>query len=91
MCWSMTASVAMVAAGGAATGVALRRGEPRAIWMTLGYFTVMEFLQATGYAVIDQCGDPANRTITLLSYLHIAFQPLFVNAFAMAIAAEEIE
>ncbi|MDU8943841.1 DUF5765 domain-containing protein [Ovoidimarina sediminis] len=86
MCWSATASVAMVAAGGVGAAITLRRGDPAAIWATLGFFTVMEGLQATGYAVIDQCGSPANRTITILSYLHIALQPLFINAFAMAIA-----
>jgi hypothetical protein len=80
----------MVAVGGAATAVTMLRGDARGIWVTLGYFTVMEALQATGYAVIDSCGTPANRTITVLSYLHIAFQPLFINAFAMAIAPSEI-
>lgn len=86
MCWSASASVAMIAVGGAAAAVTFMRGEPKAIWVTLGYFTVMEGLQATGYAVVDECGSRANQTITLLSYLHIALQPLFINAFAMAIA-----
>jgi len=87
MCWSASVSIAMVGLGAAATAVTARRGEPRAIWMTLGYFTVMEALQAAGYAVVDQCGSPANQSITLLSYLHIVFQPFAVNAFAMAIIA----
>jgi len=87
MCWSASVSVAMVGLGAAATVVTARRGEPRAIWMTLGYFTVMEALQAAGYAVVDQCGSPANQSLTLLSYLHIVFQPFAVNAFAMAIIA----
>lgn len=86
MCWSASASVAMLAAGAAATAVTWRRGDPPAIWLTLAYFTGMEGLQAAGYAVVDACGSPANRTITLLSYLHIAFQPIVINAFAMAIA-----
>lgn len=86
MCWSATASVAMVAIGGAATAATWYRNEPPAIWLAIGYFTLMEALQATGYAVVDDCGSPANATITWASYLHIAFQPLFINAFAMAIA-----
>lgn len=90
MCWSATASVAMVAAGGVATAVTLKRGEPKAIWVTIGFFTLMEALQAGGYAVVDQCGTRANQTITILSYLHIAVQPLFINAFAMAIAPLEV-
>lgn len=90
MCWSAGASVAMVAAGGAAMAVSYVRGDPKAIWLTLGYFTLMEALQATGYAVVDQCGTTANRSVTLLSYLHIAFQPLVINAFAMAIAPRPV-
>jgi hypothetical protein len=86
MCWSATASVSMVAIGGAAMAVSVLRKDPKAIWITLGYFTAMEGLQAAGYAVVDDCSNPANTSNTLLSYLHIAFQPLFLNAFAMAIA-----
>ncbi|MDJ0992214.1 MAG: DUF5765 domain-containing protein [Dinoroseobacter sp.] len=86
MCWSETASVAMVGLGAAATVVTLRRGEAPAIPATLAFFTLMEGLQAVGYQVIDQCGTPANVAITWASYLHIALQPLFINAFAMAIA-----
>jgi hypothetical protein len=86
MCWSAGASIAMTAAGGAAMVVSAARCDPKAIWLTLGYFTVMEALQAAGYAVVDQCGSKANQGITLLSYLHIAGQPIAINAFAMAIA-----
>jgi hypothetical protein len=73
----------MVGIGAVATGVTAVRGEPRAIWLALGYFTVMEALQAAGYSVVDQCGTTSNQAITLLSYLHIVFQPFFLNAFAM--------
>lgn len=83
MCWSATASIGMVGIGAVVTAVAASRGQPRAIWLTLGYFTVMEALQAAGYAVVDQCGAASNQAITLLSYLHIVFQPFFINAFAM--------
>src|SRR6056297_303223 len=83
MCWSVTATAAMVALGGGAATVSYLRCDPPAIWLTLGYFTFMEALQLGGYAVIDQCGTPANRTVTWLSYLHIAFQPIFINAFAL--------
>jgi hypothetical protein len=86
MCWSAEVSLVMVGAGGAATAVSVARGDPKAVWFAIGYFTVMEALQAAGYAVVDQCGTPANRGIALLSYLHIAFQPLVINAFAMALA-----
>ena len=83
MCWSESASVGMVGLGAGAAAVAAYRGQPPAIYLTLLYFTLMEALQAAGYRVVDDCGSSANQSITLLSYLHIAFQPFFINAFAM--------
>jgi hypothetical protein len=91
MCWGATASITMVGVGAVATGVVAARGQPRAIWLTLGYFTVMEALQATGYAVVGRCGAPSNQAITLLSYLHIAFQPFFINAFAMELVPSPVK
>jgi hypothetical protein len=87
MCWSMGASVGMVALGSAATVWTLRRRDPPAVPAAVAWFTVMEGLQVAGYGVVDQCGSGANQAITLLSYLHITFQPLFINAFAMALIA----
>lgn len=85
MCWSAGASIAVAAAGTVATGLALRRGEPAAVSLALGYFTVMEGLQAIGYAVIDDCGSRTNQGVTLLSYLHIVFQPFVINAFILSL------
>ena len=90
MCWSEGASVAMFGLGTAAALVTLRRGEPLAIPATLAFFAVMEALQAGGYRVIDQCDLGANQTVTALSYLHITLQPIFINAFAMAIAPRPV-
>lgn len=33
--------------------------------------------------MVDQCGLPANQAVTYLSFIHIVFQPFFINAFAM--------
>lgn len=85
MCWSAEASVAMTGIGVAAAMVSYRREDPAAIWVTLGYFSLMEALQVAGYAVLDQCGTTQNRAVTIASYLHIVFQPFFINAFAMAL------
>jgi len=90
MCWTMGVSAAMVALGGTATVVTARRGDAPAIPMTLGYFTAMEALQVAGYAVIDSCDSPVNQTVTLLSMLHIVFQPLVINAFAMELVAKPV-
>ncbi|MHA6323659.1 DUF5765 domain-containing protein [Roseivivax sp. CAU 1753] len=83
MCWSVEATVGMIAVGTVATAVTYRRGDPPAFWLTMGYFTLMEALQLAGYGVLDQCGTPANTSVTVLSYLHIVLQPFFINAFAM--------
>ncbi len=90
MCWTMGVSAAMVALGGAATVVSARRGDPVAIPVTLAYFTLMEGLQVAGYMVIDECSSPVNQSVTLLSVLHIVFQPLFINFFAMALVARPV-
>ena len=86
MCWSEGASLAMVGTGAVGTFITARRRETPAIALTLGFFTIMEALQVGGYWVIDECGSAANQSVALLSYLHISFQPLFINAFAMAVA-----
>ncbi len=90
MCFSLAASGGMVALGTVATVVAVRRGSPPAIPLTLGYFTLMEALQLVGVMTIDQCANPANQTATWLSVLHIAFQPLFINAFTLELAPEAV-
>ncbi len=90
MCFSMRVTVAMVGLGAAATVVTIRRGEPVAIPATLGWFTLMETLQVFGHATADQCTSPVNQASTLLSYLHIVFQPFFINAFAMELVPRPV-
>jgi len=53
------------------------------LWLPLGYFSLMELLQAFTYSVIDQCSLPSNQVATLLGYLHICFQPFFANAVGL--------
>ena len=91
MCWSMEASVGMVVVGAVATSITYRRGDPRAIWLTLGVFAIMEALQVAGYRVVDQCGAVSNKSVTVLSYLHIVIQPFFINAFAMELIPDVIK
>ena len=83
MCWSGEASAILATIGIATTIHAAYKKEPIALWITLGYFSSMELLQAFTYLVIDQCTLPANQIATLLGYLHISFQPFFINAICM--------
>ena len=84
MCWGIEVTAGMTAVGVAGAVLTARRGDPAAVPLTLLYFAVMEGLQLAGYMVIDQCGTPANRAVTGLSMLHIALQPVVINAFMLA-------
>ncbi len=83
MCWSGEASLTLATAGFIGTAYAAYKKEPLPLWLSLGYFSLMELLQAFTYTVINQCDNPANQIATLLGYLHIAFQPFFINAVSL--------
>src|SRR5882757_4267919 len=83
MCWSGEASAVLAGIGLASTGYAAYKKEPFSLWISLGYFSLMEALQAYTYTVINQCSLPGNQIATLLGYLHIAFQPFFINAVSL--------
>lgn len=84
MCWSATASLALGSAGLGVAGYAATKGESKYFTIPLVYFSLMEFLQYFSYASINQCALESNTWLTLLSYIHIAFQPLFFNMLFMA-------
>lgn len=83
MCWSGEASTVLATIGLASTAYFYYKKEPAALCAALGYFSLMELLQAYTYTVIDQCDNPANQVATLLGYIHIAFQPFFINAVSL--------
>ncbi|MCC7319869.1 MAG: hypothetical protein IT542_02715 [Rubellimicrobium sp.] len=90
MCWGIEVTGGMVAAGVAGAALTWHRGERAAIPLTLLFFAAMEGLQLAGYTVIDQCGSPVNRTVTGLSMLHIALQPIVINAYMLALARPDM-
>src|SRR5579863_7249708 len=83
MCWSGQASAVLASVGILSTGYAAYKKEPAVLWISLGYFSLMELLQAFTYTVINQCDNPANQIATLFGYLHITFQPFFINAVSL--------
>jgi hypothetical protein len=83
MCWSLEASAAVATAGFAAAGYSAYRRDSPAVYATLGYFSVMEALQCATYLFIDDCESAGNQLATVLGYLHIAFQPFFINLLAL--------
>lgn len=91
MCWSGEASTVLAAIGLGSTGYFYYKKEPPALCFALGFFSLMEALQAYTYTVIDQCDDPGNQVATLLGYIHIAFQPFFINAVSMYFIPEKVK
>lgn len=83
MCWNGQASATLATVGFASTAYIAVKGEDKKLWIPLGYFCLMEILQALTYTVIDRCSLPLNQVLTLLGSLHIIFQPFFINAFSM--------
>ena len=91
MCWNAGASAVFAIAGISVTAYAVHKGEPKAILLSLGYFTGMEVLQAFSYPSIDQCGSAENLLMSKLSFAHILFQPFFFNAIALCFVSKEIK
>lgn len=90
MCWSGEASAALATVGITTTVYVACKKETKALWVPLLYFSLMELLQAFTYTVIDACSSPANQIATLLGYLHIVFQPFFINALSLYFIPGEI-
>ena len=90
MCWNGQASAVLAAAGLSTTAYAAYRKDPAAIWVPLAYFSLMELLQAFTYSVIDECALPSNQIATLLGYLHITFQPFFINMVSMYFIPDQV-
>lgn len=91
MCWSGEASAVLATVGFGTAAYVAYKGEPKELWIPLTYFACMELLQAATYMYIDQCDTPQNQMLTLFGYLHIAFQPFFVNMVAMYFIPEEVK
>jgi len=83
MCWSGGASAALATIGLSTSVYAAYHKEAKALWVPLLYFSLMEALQAFTYRVIDDCDNPVNQVATFFGYLHICFQPFFINAIGM--------
>ncbi len=84
MCWNAPVSLALGAAGMTVAGVSAARGGSKDIAIPLAYFSLMELLQFASYGSIDQCALASNTALTTLSYVHVAFQPIFFNMLMMA-------
>lgn len=89
MCWNIEASATLTALGTTAVAAGVYRKQPKELLIPLGYFTFMEGIQALTYPVIDVCGIPLNQILTVLGFIHIAFQPFFINMVMMYFIPKE--
>lgn len=89
MCWSGGASVAATAIGVVATAYAAKMKVPKARIVALGFFTLMELLQAASYIWINRCDASGNILLTNLGWIHIAFQIPVANAFMLSYVSEK--
>jgi hypothetical protein len=90
MCWSGEASAAIATLGVGCAGYLIKKKQSPLLWAPILYFVLMEALQAYTYSVIDKCGLPSNQIATLLGYLHITFQPFFINMFSLYFIPKDI-
>jgi len=92
MCWSGQASGVLAVVGlSTAAYLAIKKGESKELWIPLTYFALMELLQAVTYIYIDLCDNPNNQILTTFGYLHVAFQPFFVNMVAMYFIPQSVK
>jgi hypothetical protein len=91
MCWSGEASFGLAAVGIGSTAYATYKGESKELVAPLGYFSLMELLQGFTYQWIDECSLPVNQILTLLGYLHITFQPFFINLISLYFVPKEVK
>jgi hypothetical protein len=91
MCWNLSASLIITLIGLIAVGYLILKKHSYELWIPVGYFALMEFLQALSYLYINNCSLPANQMLTYLSYLHICFQPFFVNMLTMYFIPKQVK
>lgn len=92
MFWSGEEASAVLAVSGIGmTAYLISSGEKKERWLPLFYFSLMGLLQVLTYLYVDHCILPMNKALTFLGYIHIAFQPIFINMAAMCFIPEEIK
>jgi hypothetical protein len=66
------------------TFAGLWRNGPIGARLCVAYFAAMETLQAFQYSYIGLCDNGVNQFLTILGFLHLAFQPFFANLYLSA-------
>eukprot|EP00775_Hariotina_reticulata_P012065 gene12064-12206_t len=82
---AIVAEIQQLAIGLATCCILLVRGRSLKYVSLTAYFTAMEVLQFLQYQVTDRCDSKWNQLLTLLAYIHVAFQPLVWNEFVFGL------
>ncbi len=90
MCWSFGASAILTIIGIVITFYLILKKRSPLLWVPLGYFVLMELIQALTYLSLNDCSSPANQMLTFLGYIHIIFQPFFINMFSMSFIPKKV-
>lgn len=90
MCWSGGASTVLALTGLGMSAYFIKTGERKEFCLALFYFSLMEVLQLASYSYINQCAMPMSKIHTVLGYIHIAFQPMFINMVALCFIPDAV-
>jgi hypothetical protein len=89
MCFNKELSLAFSVIGTVVATWLYVRYRNLAAFVGVMYFVLMEFLQYVQYLHIDQCDTQWNRTLTVLGFLHICYQPFFTHLLNGSVAKSE--
>jgi hypothetical protein len=81
MCFGIEMSILFAISGLSSSYFLKRRGLAFSFYFPIAYFSIMEIFQSIQYYSISHNLHKLNVFITMLSYIHICFQPLFFNMF----------
>jgi len=72
-------SLAFAVSGFAVGAWAFKETKNWSLLLGIWYFCAMELLQFFQYFWLDDCAHPMNQFLTVIGFLHIAFQPYFTH------------
>jgi len=79
MCFTEKQSLSLTFIGFIVSYYVYNNNNKFELWFPILYFTFMELFQYLGYIAIRTNNKKLNKILSHLIYIHISFQPLFIN------------
>ena len=79
MCFTKEMSLGLFLVGCGTSLYLKSKNENINLYIPIIYFSIMELLQYIGYITLENKNKKFNKIIAVLIYVHIGFQPYFVN------------